>query len=60
MAKMQRVGSGKGKHFIGFEKVKGVQSALFYNYGRGERLIAIPLRQIQKAGKAAKWFKGGK
>jgi len=40
--------------------VKGVQSALFYNYGRGDRLIAIPIRQIEKASKAGQWFKGGK
>tara|TARA_R100000700_G_scaffold40847_1_gene58007 strand:- start:1605 stop:1739 length:135 start_codon:yes stop_codon:yes gene_type:complete len=37
------------KSFIGVEKVKGVKSALFYNTGSGDRVIAIPMKQLRKA-----------
>ena len=37
------------KSFIGVEKVKGVKSALFYNTGSGDKVIAIPMKQLRKA-----------
>ena len=37
------------KAFIGIEMIKGVKSALFYNYDSGETVIAIPMKQIKKA-----------
>jgi len=37
------------KYFIGIEKVKGIKSALFYNYGSGDLVVSIPMKQIKKA-----------
>jgi len=37
------------KSFLGIELFKGVKSALFYNTGSGDRVIAIPMKEITKA-----------
>ena len=37
------------KFFLGIEKVKGVKSALFYNYGRGDLVISIPMSEVKRA-----------
>ena len=41
----------KKKSFIGIEPIKGTMSALFYNEGAGERIIAIPMKEFKMWGK---------